>query len=134
MNVWSFLLIVFFTLIGLDAYIIWLASRGSVVAGVIIGITGTLTIGIIFYGMRELTQWQFNRQKAQDFLLNEEENARIRQQNTRETLLTQNVQNQQNRWLIDQLKTMWRQPALPSGEDENLVEFDESILDGIDFD
>lgn len=134
MNVWTFLLIVFFTLLGLNAYVIHLAAKGNVVAGVVIGITGTLTVGIIFYGLREFSQWQFNKQKMQDFMLNEEENSRIRQHNMREALLTQDIANKQNRMLMDQFKTLWRQPALPPGDDENIVEFDESILDGIDFD
>lgn len=129
MGVWTFLLTLVGIFIALGGLLTWRAAAGDVLAGTIAGSLATLIILIIGYGLREMSQFNFNRQKMEENKQNIEENADLMQQQLRTSLLLAKTMNEQNKGLIGENKTLRNDPRLlnvpgDSNEEKFVIDFE----------
>lgn len=95
-------------LLTLAALLGWLASRGSLAAGIALAVVGTVALVALGAGITLAVQRMANEKSQADFVNNAKENLMLMQQ-------AQRVQNLQNQTIMDQLNRAARLPEPSNG-------------------
>lgn len=123
MNGYTFSLVLI--ILAVLAFLIYAVAQGSLIAGVVLAIIGTIVLVCVGAGISLITQKMANDKAQGDFMANAKENLSIMG-------LLQRVQNQQNKTIMDQLKGAARLSLPESGEQVDVLEYDDIVFEELD--